>query len=133
MPLDIQAVYRGHRATLQWQRERWAALPDVPYKGITFTMPDVLWPLFRDNPYLTAALSALAAKIIQIRVSTRSGLRVGRIGRCAALGFGLVDLGLPGVDGYAVARALRSVLAPEAPPAPTRPAPRVREIGRAHV
>src|SRR5438874_2019143 len=51
----------GYRATVQWQRERWAALPDVPYKGITFTMPDVLWPLFGDNPHLTTALSALAA------------------------------------------------------------------------
>ena len=40
-------------------------------------MPDVLWPLFRDNPHLTTALPALAARIIQIRVSTRSGLRVG--------------------------------------------------------
>jgi hypothetical protein len=42
-------------------------------------MPDVLWPLFRDNPHLTTALSALAARIIQIRASTRSGLRVGVI------------------------------------------------------
>jgi hypothetical protein len=67
----------GHRATVQWQRERFAALPNVPYKGITFTMPDVLWPLFRDNSQLTMALPALAASIIQIRVSTRSGLRVG--------------------------------------------------------
>ena len=32
----------GYRATVTWQRDRWAALPDVPYKGITFTMPDVL-------------------------------------------------------------------------------------------
>src|SRR5262249_27401588 len=40
----------GHRATIQWQRERWAALPDVPYKGITFTMPDVLWQIFLANP-----------------------------------------------------------------------------------
>lgn len=67
----------GYRATVQWQRERWAVLPDVPYKGITFTMPDVLWPLFGDNPHLTAALSTLAARVIQTRVSIRSGLRVG--------------------------------------------------------
>jgi hypothetical protein len=40
-------------------------------------MPDVLWPLFRDNPHLTTALSALAARIIQTRFSIRSGLRVG--------------------------------------------------------
>ena len=69
----------GHRATIQWQRERWAALPDVPYKGITFTMPDVLWPFFRDNTRLTKALPALAAKIIQTHVSGRSGLQIGVI------------------------------------------------------
>jgi hypothetical protein len=51
----------GYRATVQWLRERWAALPEVPYKGITFTMPDVLWPVFRDHPRLASALPALAA------------------------------------------------------------------------
>jgi hypothetical protein len=66
----------GYRATVQWQRERWAALPDVAYKGITFTMPDVLWPLFADNPHLTSALSPLAANIIQTRASIRFGLHV---------------------------------------------------------
>src|SRR3954469_21213257 len=34
----------GYRAMVQWLRERWAALPNVPYKEITFTMPNVLWP-----------------------------------------------------------------------------------------
>jgi len=67
----------GYRATVQWQRERWAALPDVPYKGITFTMPDVLWPLFRDNPHLTAVLPTIAARVIQIHAGIRSGVRVG--------------------------------------------------------
>jgi hypothetical protein len=67
----------GHRATIQWQRERWAALPDVPYKGITFTMPRELWPFFRDNSRLTRALPALAAGIIQAHVIARSGVRVG--------------------------------------------------------
>ena len=69
----------GYRATVQWQRERWAALPDVLYNGITFTMPDVLWPFFRDNPLLTRALPALAAKLIQARVNAKYGLRVGII------------------------------------------------------
>jgi hypothetical protein len=55
----------------------WAALPDVAYKGITFTMPDVLWPIFHDNPHLAAALSASAAKILRTRASVRFGLRVG--------------------------------------------------------
>src|SRR5712691_239480 len=69
----------GYRATVQWQRERWAALPDIPYKGITFTMPDVLWSVFRHNRPLTKALSALAAKVIQARMSAKYGLHVGVI------------------------------------------------------
>jgi len=67
----------GYRATVQWCRERWAALPDVPYKGITFTMPDLLWPFFRDNPRLAKALPVLAAKTIQVRLRAKYGLRVG--------------------------------------------------------
>jgi Putative transposase/Transposase zinc-binding domain len=67
----------GCRATMQWQRERWAALPDVSYKGITFTMPDVLWPFFRDNPRLATALPALAATVLETQMSARHGLRVG--------------------------------------------------------
>jgi hypothetical protein len=69
----------GHRANVQWLRERWAALPRAPYKGITFTMPDILWPFFRDNPSLTRALPALAAEVIRARVGVRYGLRVGVI------------------------------------------------------
>lgn len=67
----------GYRATVQWQRERWAALPDGPYKGITFTMPRELWPFFRDNPLLAKALPALAAKLIEARVRAKYGLRPG--------------------------------------------------------
>lgn len=69
----------GHRSSLQWRRERRSALPNVPYKGITFTMPDVLWPVFRDNPVLTRALPELAAKVIQIRICLKHSLRVGVI------------------------------------------------------
>jgi len=69
----------GYRANVQWLRERWAALPDALYKGITFTMPNQLWPFFRDNPSLAKALSALAAEIIKARVSAKYGLRTGVI------------------------------------------------------
>jgi hypothetical protein len=69
----------GYRATVKWLRERWAALPDVMYKGITFTMPDVLWSVFRDNPRLAKALPPLAAQIIQAQVGAKYGLRVGVI------------------------------------------------------
>ena len=69
----------GHRANVQWLRERSAALPDVPYKGITFTMPKQLWPLFGDNPILAKALPALAAEVIKARVRAKYGLQVGVI------------------------------------------------------
>jgi hypothetical protein len=64
---------------VQWLRERWVALPDVPYKGITFTLPDVLWPLFRDNRHLARALAPLAATVIQNAAIAKAGLRVGVI------------------------------------------------------
>lgn len=48
-----------------WQREQWAALPDVRYVGINFTMPDALWPIFRSNRHLLHDLPALAAAVIQ--------------------------------------------------------------------
>jgi len=68
----------GVRATSRWQRERWAALPDVGYKGITFTMPDVLWPFFR-NRRLATLLPVLAAKTIEAWVRAKFGLSVGII------------------------------------------------------
>jgi hypothetical protein len=67
----------GYRANVQWLRERWAALPDSLYKAITFTMPDLLWPFFRDNPALAKALPALAAEVIRAQVGLKHGLRVG--------------------------------------------------------
>jgi len=42
-------------------------------------MPDLLWPLFRDNPSLAKALSALAAEVIQVRVRVKYGVRLGVI------------------------------------------------------
>jgi hypothetical protein len=69
----------GYRACMQWLRERWAALPSVPYKAITFTMPNLLWPLFRDNPRLAKALPALAATTISAHSSVRYGVQVGVI------------------------------------------------------
>ena len=67
----------GYRNAVQWERERLAALPDVPYKGITFTMPKTLWPLFCENPHLTKALAELAATVIMAWARAKHGLRVG--------------------------------------------------------
>ena len=40
----------GYRATLLWQREQWTQLPDVPYAGVVFTMPDVPLVYFQTKP-----------------------------------------------------------------------------------
>lgn len=55
----------GNRGTLLWQRERWAALPDIPFVGIVLTMPDVLWPVFKAHRHLQHDLPALGAAVIQ--------------------------------------------------------------------
>ncbi len=55
----------GYRATRLWQRQMWAALPDVPFAGVVFTMPDVLWPVFQRNQHLSDDLLALGAAVIR--------------------------------------------------------------------
>ena len=69
----------GNKATIDWRRDRESALPDGPYKAITFTMPDLLWPIFRDTRFLVPALSALAASAIQTLAAARHGMQVGII------------------------------------------------------
>jgi hypothetical protein len=66
----------GHRATQLWQREQWAALPDIPYAGVVLTMPDVLWPFFHENRHLLHDLPALGAAVIQQWIKVRFGVRV---------------------------------------------------------
>ena len=69
----------GNKTTIDWRRDREAALPDGLHKGITFTMPDLLWSLFRDNTFLVRALSAFVANAIQTLAAARQGLQVGII------------------------------------------------------
>lgn len=69
----------GYWATKKWIPERVAALPPVPYKGITFSMPDVLWRVFGQNRVLADALPILAANAIESLVSAKHGLRTGVI------------------------------------------------------
>ena len=66
----------GHRATIQWQREQWRALPDIPYVGIVFTMPDVLWPIFQKNRHLLHDLPTLGAAVIQQWAKLKYGVRL---------------------------------------------------------
>jgi hypothetical protein len=66
----------GHRATELWQRQLSADLPDIPYVGLVFTMPDVLWTIFRKNRHLLYDLPRLGASVIQQWVKAEYGVRV---------------------------------------------------------
>jgi hypothetical protein len=66
----------GYRSTLQWLEEQDAALPDIPYSGIVFTMPSQLWEIFRKNRHLLHDLPALGAGVIQQWINMKYGARV---------------------------------------------------------
>lgn len=66
----------GHRATLLWQREQWASLPDIAYAGIVFTMPGVLWPIFQRNRHLLHDLPALGAAVMKQWAELKYGVRL---------------------------------------------------------
>jgi Putative transposase/Transposase zinc-binding domain len=69
----------GYRAGEKWRAERQVALPNIPYNGVTFSMPDVLWRIFHDNADLAKALPVLAATAIQTRARLKNGTQVGII------------------------------------------------------
>ena len=54
----------GYRATLQWQREQWTQLPDIPYSGLVFTMPGALWHIFKENRHLLHDLPTLGSEAV---------------------------------------------------------------------
>jgi hypothetical protein len=66
----------GRRATLIWQRDVAAMLPDVPFVGIGLTMPDVFWPIFQQNRRLLDDLPDIAAGVLQDRAEQTFGARV---------------------------------------------------------
>ena len=66
----------GQRARVQWLREQLAGLPDIPYKGITLTMPDVLWPFFRRNRRLLDYLPVLGAKVLSTWAKEKYGAQL---------------------------------------------------------
>lgn len=55
----------GHRATALWQREQWTLLPDIPYTGLTLTMPRDLWEIFQSNRHLLHDLPSLGAEVVK--------------------------------------------------------------------
>jgi hypothetical protein len=66
----------GYRATLLWLEQQEAALPDIPYTSIVFTMPRELWSIFRRNRHLLHDLPALGAEVIQQWIRIKHGVRV---------------------------------------------------------
>lgn len=54
----------GYRATLEWQREQWTQLPNIPYSGLVFTMPGPLWRIFKENRHLLHDLPTLGGEAI---------------------------------------------------------------------
>ncbi len=66
----------GRKATLAWLRDTWRELPDVPYAHVCLTMPDVLWPLFRENRHLLHNLSVLGAQALQQLARQQYGVRL---------------------------------------------------------
>jgi hypothetical protein len=65
----------GYRATLEWLEEQGAALPDIPYSGVVFTMPSELWPSFRRNRHLLYDLPHLGAGVLQQWLSMKYGAK----------------------------------------------------------
>ncbi len=66
----------GYRATLLWLREQWVMLPDIPFVGITLTMPDLFWPVFKAHRHLQHDLPALGAAVLQQWAWTRYRVRL---------------------------------------------------------
>jgi Putative transposase/Transposase zinc-binding domain len=66
----------GQRATEAWQEELEAVLPDIPYVGITLTVPEEFWPILRDNRDLLHGIPAMAAEAIQLWTKARYGVRI---------------------------------------------------------
>jgi len=66
----------GQRATDLWQRQQLETLPDVPYTGMVFTMPQPLWPIFRQNRALLHDLPVLGAQVVQQWAKMKYGVRL---------------------------------------------------------
>jgi hypothetical protein len=66
----------GARSASIWQEEVEAALPQIPYLEINFTMPRVFWPLLQGNRHLLRDLPALGAAAIEFWAQARYGARI---------------------------------------------------------
>ena len=54
----------GQKATERWINYQGEVLPDCKYRHLTFTMPDVFWPVFELNRELLGKLFSIAANTL---------------------------------------------------------------------
>jgi len=66
----------GQRATESWQEELEAILPDIPYVGMTLTVPEEFWPILEENRALLHGMPAMAAEAIQLCAKVKYRVRV---------------------------------------------------------
>ena len=66
----------GQRATEAWQEDLEAVLPDVPYVGITFTMPMEFRMILQQNHPILHCIPAMGAEAIQQWAKARYGVRL---------------------------------------------------------
>lgn len=66
----------GQRATEEWQNDLEAILPDIPYIGITLTMPKELQPILQQNRQILNDMPAMGAEAIQLWARARYGVRL---------------------------------------------------------
>jgi len=66
----------GKRAIDEWIEKTKNMFPDCSYQHITFTMPDVLWPIFRDNRDKLNDLIRIATQTL-MDMAKKEGVTVG--------------------------------------------------------
>jgi len=66
----------GQRATEAWQEDLEAILPDVPYIGITLTMPIEFRSILQQNRHILYGIPAMGAEAIQQWAKARYGVRL---------------------------------------------------------
>ena len=66
----------GRRATLQWQRELYCRLPDMPFHVIGLSMPGDLWSILLGNRHLLRDLPAVGARVVEHYIQRKYGAKV---------------------------------------------------------
>jgi len=57
-------------------RRRDTTLPDMPYVGMTLTIPSELWPIVQENGHLLHGMPTMAAEAIKLWAKARYGVAV---------------------------------------------------------